>query len=380
MSPVAIEKPIPVAEPSLSGNEARYVADCVESGWISSIGPYIQRFETAFAAFSDTKEAVSCNSGTSALHLCLLALGVGPGDEVLLPTLTYVASANAVRYCGATPVFVDSDPLTMNIDPLEAEAKITARTVGVIAVHLYGQPADMRALTRTAERAGLWLLEDAAEAHGARLGGRVVGGLGTLGAFSFFGNKIITTGEGGMVTTDDPDLADLVRLYRGQGQDPGRRYWFPVVGHNYRMTNIQAAIGVAQLEQVDDQLAKRSRVESWYRAALHGSAELLDLPAIRTDAESVTWLFTVVLHDDVGVSRDQLAARLAAEGIETRPVFVPLHSLPPYSDGQPSFPHAERFARNGLSLPTSSVRSHAEVTYIAERVRSHLRTPVAGAV
>jgi perosamine synthetase len=376
--PVAVDQQIPVAEPALLGNEARYVADCVESGWVSSIGPYIERFERGFAAFADTSEAVACNSGTSALHLCLLALGVGPGDEVLLPTLTYVATANAVRYCGATPVFVDSDADTMTIDPSEAEARITPRTVGVIAVHLYGQPADMHSLTRLAARAGLWVIEDAAEAHGARHGGQVVGGIGTLGAFSFFGNKVITTGEGGMVTTDDPELADRVRLYRGQGQDPDRRYWFPVVGHNYRMTNVQAALGVAQLEQVGEQLQQRERVASWYREALRGRGELVRLPVVHTESEPVTWLFTVVLGDVV-VARDELAARLAADGIETRPVFVPLHLLPPHGDGREHFPHAERLARNGLSLPTSARRSRDEVIYVAERLLAHLGAPASTA-
>ncbi|MGB8511125.1 MAG: DegT/DnrJ/EryC1/StrS family aminotransferase, partial [Pyrinomonadaceae bacterium] len=223
---------IPVAAPVLAGREKEYVADCMESGWISSSGKYVELFEAAFAKFCGVRHAVACCNGTVALHLALVALGVAPNDEVIVPTLTFVATANAVTYCGARPVFVDSEPETWNLDPAQVEAKITSRTKGIIAVHLYGQPAEMDALRAVARRHGLFLLEDAAEAHGALYKGRPAGSLGDVAAFSFYGNKIIATGEGGMVTTDDDALAARVRLLRGQGMDTERRYWFPVVGYN----------------------------------------------------------------------------------------------------------------------------------------------------
>ncbi|HEX5576551.1 MAG TPA: DegT/DnrJ/EryC1/StrS aminotransferase family protein, partial [Gemmatimonadales bacterium] len=229
---------IPVAAPMLVGNEKAYVLDCLDSSWISSAGQYVSRFEAAFADFCGVKHAVACCNGTAALHVALSALGVGPGDEVIVPTLTFVATANAVIQCGARPVFVDSEPETWNIDPALIEAKITPRTKGIIVVHLYGHPAEMESIVSTARRHGLFVVEDAAEAHGAEHNGRRVGSLGDVGIFSFFGNKIITTGEGGMVTTSDDTLAARVRQLKAQGIDPNRRYWYPVIGYNYRMTNV----------------------------------------------------------------------------------------------------------------------------------------------
>ena len=259
---------IPVAAPALDGNEKAYVLDCLESTWISSTGKYLDRFEADFAEFCGVRHAVACSNGTTALHLALVALGVGPGDEVIVPTLTFVATANTVTYCGARPVFVDIDAETWYIDPAAIEAKITPRTKGIIAVHLFGHPADMKAIGTVASRHGLWVMEDAAQAHGAEIGGRRTGSLGDIATFSFFGNKIITTGEGGMVTTSDDDLAKRMRLLRTHGMDPDRRYWHPVIGYNYRMTNVTAAIGVAQLERVQWQLARRQELAGWYRDAL----------------------------------------------------------------------------------------------------------------
>lgn len=363
---------IPVAQPFLGGNETKYVNECLETAWVSSIGRYIEEFETAFAEYCGVRHAATCNNGTSALHLALLAVGVGPGDEVIVPTLTYVATANAVRYCGAEPVFADSDPETMNLDPADVESRITPRTRAIVAVHLYGHPADMGPLRDVARRHAVRMVEDAAEAHGAKYGGVRVGALGDIATFSFFGNKIITTGEGGMVTTNDADLDARVRLLRGQGMDPKRRYWFPIVGFNYRMTNVQAAIGVAQLEMIDTQLARRREVASWYDDELSGCGALLQLPASKPPSEPVAWLYTVVLRDDVTVERDVLSERLRADGIETRPVFYPMHTLPPYAQTPGAFPVAERLAARGLSLPTYAALTRADVAFVAERLRAHL--------
>jgi len=355
---------ISVAHPKLAGNEKKYVLDCLDTNWISSNGKYIAAFEEAFAKFCGVKHAVAANNGTTALHLALVALGLEPGDEVIIPTVTYIATANAVRYCGATPVLVDVCADTMNIDPAEIERKITPRTRGIIPVHLYGHPAEMETLALIAKRHGLWLLEDAAEAHGAEVGGRRVGALGDCATFSFFGNKIVTTGEGGMVTTNDDELAKRLRLYRGQGVDPERRYWFPVVGYNYRMTNIQAAIGLAQMETVDVALADRQALARLYHEALKPLSEALVLPAVRAGTHHVYWMYTVFLRKGGEAQRDAVMKALDADGIETRPVFYPMHVLPPYLESN-AYPVADEWAQRGINLPTHQFLTPADVGRIA---------------
>lgn len=364
---------IPVAAPTLMGNEKAYVVDCLESGWISSAGKYVEQFEHRFAEFCGVKHAVSCCNGTTALHLALLALGVQAGDEVIVPTLTFVATANAVTYCGARPVFVDSEPDTWNLDPALVEARITPQTRGIIAVHLYGYPAEMDTLRAIARRRGLFIIEDAAEAHGALYKGRRAGSLGDIAAFSFYGNKIISTGEGGMVVTNDDALAARVRLLRGQGMDPGRRYWFPIIGYNYRMMNIPAAIGLAQLEQADWHLQRRLEVAQTYRQLLQ-EAPFLRWQAEREWTKHVYWMFTVILGDGTPVGRDEAIAQLDRHGVETRPVFYPVHLLPPYREsarGQ-EYPVAENLARRGISLPTWAGLSFDDLTYVCECLRECL--------
>ena len=360
---------IPVSMPVLDGRESEYVAECLSSTWISSQGRFIEEFERKFASWCGTRYAVATNNGTTSLHLALVALGVGPGDEVIVPTLTYIASANAVTYCGATPVLVDVDPVTLTLDPDAVAAAVTPRTAAVMPVHLYGHPAEMDPLLALADRHGFAVVEDAAEAHGARYRGRRVGGLGTCAAFSFFGNKIITTGEGGMVTTDDADLARRLLQRRGQGQDFERRYWFPIVGFNYRMTNVAAAIGVAQLERVEEHLAARERVRGWYDDALSGVAGVA-APGRRDWADPVTWLYTVQVE---GVDRDDLIVRLDREGIETRPVFYPMHVLPPYLDTEGAYPVADRAAALGLSLPTHGALTEDDVRRVCSSLEACLR-------
>jgi perosamine synthetase len=368
------ERNIPVSAPVFAGNEKRYVADCMESSWISSCGEYVGRFESAFAEFCGARHAVSCCNGTAALHLALAALGVGPGDEVIVPTLTFVATANAVTYCGATPVFVDSDPETWALDATLIEARITPRTKGVIAVHLYGHPADMDAVSAVARRHNLFVIEDAAEAHGAEYRGRRVGSLADVSCFSFYGNKIIATGEGGMVATDDAGLARRVAQLRGQGYDPERRYWFPVVGYNYRMMNLPAAIGLAQLERADWHLGRRREVAAWYEALLGG------VPGIGWQGEQAwarhaRWLFTITLSDDLPIGRDEIMSCLERRGVETRPVFYPMHVLPPYREGAgvEDYPIAERLARRGLSLPTWAGLTRDDVEYVCAALTASLR-------
>jgi perosamine synthetase len=356
---------IPVAAPMLVGNEKAYVTDCLESTWISSSGQYVGRFESEFADFCGVKYAVACCNGTAALHLALSALGVGPGDEVIVPTLTFVATANAVVQCGARPVFVDSEAETWNMDPTLIAAKITPRTKGIVVVHLYGHPVDMDPIMSTARRHGLFVVEDAAEAHGAEYKQRKVGSIGDLGTFSFYGNKIITTGEGGMVTTNDSTLATKVRQLKGQGIDANRRYWFPIIGYNYRMTNVAAAIGLAQLEKSQWHIGRRLEVAGWYRDLLRA------VPGVTGQGEQqwakhAYWMFTVMLAEPVQLQRDDVISMLLQDGIETRPVFYPIHILPPYAHSSPgeSFPTAERIAERGISLPTWAGLNYDDVSYV----------------
>lgn len=358
---------IPVAFPALVGNEKKYVLDCLESTWISSNGKYIELFERKFADFCGVEYGLSCCNGTTALHLALLALDVGPGDEVIVPTLTFVATANAVTYCGARPVFVDSEPETLNIDPLKIEEKITNQTKGIIVVHLYGHPVDMDPVLEIAKRYDLFVIEDAAEAHGAEYKGQRVGSLGDIGTFSFYGNKIITTGEGGMVVTNDDALANKVCQLKGQGMDRNCRYWFPVIGYNYRMTNIQAAIGLAQLEKVGWHIQRRRDVARWYYEHLKNITGLI-LPIKKEWARNIYWMFNVVLDESIRLERDGIMETLNEHGIETRPLFYPMHTLPPYkalSKGE-TFPVADRIARQGISLPTWAGLTQGEVDFVCE--------------
>lgn len=364
-----MSKWIPVAAPALVGNERTYVLDCLDSTWISSSGKYIEHFEQGFADFCRVPYAASCCNGTVALHLALLALGVGPGDEVIVPTLTFVATANAVVYCGARPVFVDVESETWNLDPARIEERLSPRTKGIVAVHLYGHPADMDPIRAIARRHGLFVLEDAAEAHGAEYKGQRVGSIGDIGIFSFYGNKILTTGEGGMVVTRDEALAHRVRQLKGQGMDPKRRYWFPTMGYNYRMTNIQAAIGLAQLEKIDWHIERHRENARWYKELLAGHPLFTVQPEMPW-ATNAYWMNSIVLDPAFPLSRDQAMAELAKHGIETRPFFYPLHTLPMYLEAaiDGSFPVAESVAARGMNVPSSAMLSQEEISYVADRL------------
>ncbi len=361
---------IPVASPALIGREKEYVLDCLESTWISSNGKYIDFFERKFAEFCGTKYGVSCCNGTAALHLALLAFNVGPGDEIIVPTLTYVATANAVTYCGAKPIFVDSEPETWNIDPYKIEENITKNTKGIIVVHLYGHPVDMDPVLEIAHRHGLFIIEDAAEAHGAEYKGQRVGTIGDIGTFSFYGNKIITTGEGGMIVTDNEKLAKRIRLLRGQGMDPNKRYWFPIIGYNYRMTNIAAAIGLAQLENIDWHIKRRRENAKLYYKFL-GNDLRVSMQPEKEWAKNVYWMTSILLEDDCPLKRDEMLKRLYYVGIETRPVFYPIHMLPMYCDSNKGneFIVSERLSKNGLNLPSSSTLTHDDIIFICEKIR-----------
>jgi perosamine synthetase len=363
---------IPVAKPLLEGNEIKYVTECLETSWISSAGRFITEFEASFAKFCGVEHCIATNNGTTALHLALVAMGVGPGDEVIVPTLTYIASANAVSYCGATPVFADCDPRTMNIDPKSVAAKIGRKTKGILVVHLYGHPANMDPITDLAAQHGLFVLEDAAEAHGAEYKGRRVGSIGRCATFSFFGNKIVTTGEGGAVTTNDAALATKLRLHRGQGMDPARRYWFPVIGYNYRITNIQAALGLAQMERVDTALARRAQLAGWYDAALAPLANAVQRPHVEAWAKPSWWMYTVLLKGADAARRDSVMAAMDSAGIETRPVFYPMHIMPPYFEADGNYPVSDACAAAGINLPTHEGLTEVDVARIARALGAAL--------
>ncbi len=367
-------KRIPVASADLSGNENAYVSEAIRSTWISSTGKYLERFEADFASLCGSSSALGVCNGTVALHLALMALDIRPGDEVLVPSLTYIATANAVRYVGAEPVFVDVDPKTWCIDPARISDAITRRTRGIIAVHLMGHPADMDIINRIATTHGLWVVEDAAEAHLSRYKGRTVGGLAKIGTFSFFGNKIFTCGEGGAVTCSDPQLEVRMRMLRGQGMDPEKRYFFPITGYNYRMTNLAAALLCAQLERREEILARRKAIFARYRELLK------EIPGIGFQpvapwAEVALWLFAITVDPQVfGCSRDDLMACLAARGVETRPMFLPLHHMPPFREqarqrGE-DLPVTDRLGSEGIMLPTFNQLSDADLCYVVEAIAS----------
>lgn len=365
----------PVARPSLTELEEKYVLDAVRSGWVSSQGPYLERFEDEFAARCGARAALATSNGTVALHLVLAAAGIGPGDEVILPALTYVATANAVGYCGARPVFVDVDPDTWCIDVDQVRSAISPRTRAVIAVDLYGHPADYTDLRQTCAAQGLLLVGDAAESFGANLRGTPTGGLADATTFSFFGNKVITCGEGGCVTTFDDKLADRMRLLRSQGMDPQRRYYFPVVGFNYRLTNVAAALLCAQLERSTAIITRREQVISMYEKSFM-NVDILSPQPIAAEVKRAPWMASFLVGEPGDrTSRDRLAARLDQLGVETRPFFVPLHELPPYrvTPGV-TFPVTEELSRRGINLPTYDGLTDEDMAEIVDRVRIAVST------
>lgn len=355
---------IPVYQPSLNGNEKKYVNDCLESTWISSKGKYISLFENEFAKFINIKHASGVCNGTVALHLALITLGIRPGDEVIVPTLTYIASVNAISYTGATPVFVDSLKDTWQMDPEDVKRKITPKTKAIMVVHLYGHACDMDALVKIAKENELFIIEDCAEAFGTLYKDKHVGTFGDITTFSFFGNKTITTGEGGMLVTNDETLYKRAVHFKGQGLAMYREYWHDVIGYNYRMTNICAAIGLAQLEQANSFISRKKQIAQLYKK------NLKKLPIeIHEEAKGTAhsyWMFSILV--DKPENREPLRAFLAQASIETRPVFYPIHTMPIYSDKFLKHPVAENLGWRGINLPSFPALTDEQVNYICERI------------
>jgi perosamine synthetase len=363
---MSVHERIPIASPILNGNEKKYVNDCLDTAWISSAGKYVARFEEAFASFCGTKYALACANGTVSLHLSLAAIGIGQGDEVIVPTFTYIATANVVKYCGATPIFVDCDDHTWNIDPEKIENKITSRTKAIIPVHLYGLMCDMDPIMDIAERYHLYVIEDAAESHGAEYKGRKSGSFGHANSFSLFGNKIITTGEGGIITTDDSELYAKMKLLRGQGMSAEKRYWFTDIGFNYRMTNIAAAIGLSQLENIHWHLEKRNEIADIYHHFFYELDGAFQIQQFDEKYKHAYWMISILLNPDCKIERDDLMIKLDECGVETRPLFYPLHIMPPYYEGPGKYPVSEDVSARGLNLPSHGRLTERDIRYIVD--------------
>lgn len=350
---------IPVSEPLLDGNERRYVLDAIDTNWISSAGKYIQMFEESFAAYCGVKHGVACSNGTTALHLALVALNIGQGDEVIVPDFTLIASANMVILADAKPVFVDVDPQTYCIDANLIEEKITPNTKAIMPVHMYGHPCDMDAIQAIADRHNLAIIEDGAEAHGTEYKGRMVGSMGDCAAFSFYGNKNLTTGEGGMVVTDSDDLAERLRLLRNHAFEKPR-FVHRLLAFNYRLTNIQAAIGLAQVETAAAKIDRRREIAAMYTALLK------DVPGITVPyeaewAKSTFWMYGILIDAELfGMDKNEVVAKLSEAGIDTRDFFYPMHQQPVYQnstdprypDVSGSYPVSEDLYQRGFYLPS----------------------------
>jgi len=359
---------IPLYKPSLDGNEKKYVNECLDSTWISSKGDFIPRFENQFAEQVGSRYAASVCNGTVALHVALLALGIGVGDEVIVPTFTYVASVNSIAYTGARPVFVDSLETSWQMDPEDVRRKITARTRAIMAVHLYGFPCDMDRLTSIAAYHGLILIEDCAEAIGSYYREKHVGSFGNIATYSFYGNKTITTGEGGMVVTTDRSLYDRVVHLKGQGLAKQGHYWHNVTGYNYRMTNVCAAIGLAQLERLEALLSLKREVAESY------ASELANVPVTfhreMFGVRHSYWMCSILV--DEPHTRECLRRSLEKKDIETRPLFHPVHTMPMYADRGEVHTVAERLAPRGINLPSWPGLRRSQIRYICDVIRTTL--------
>lgn len=356
---------IPVNEPLLDGNEKKYLAECIDTGWISSEGPFVERFEKLFAERVGRRHGIAVANGSVALDAAVVALDIGPGDEVIMPAFTIISCAAAIVRTGATPVLVDSDPQTWNMDVSQIESRITPRTKAIMVVHIYGLPVDMAPLLMIADKHKLAIIEDAAEMHGQTYRGRACGSFGELSVFSFYPNKHITTGEGGMIVTDDDQLAERCRRLRNLCFQPGRRFVHEELGWNFRFTNLQAAVGLAQLERLDEFVSKKRAMGALYTRLLQQESRF-QLPLPRTEyADNIYWVYGIVLDESCGFDAEEAMRRLRERNIGTRPFFWPMHEQPVLLNGGlfagERYPVAERMARRGFYLPSGMALSREQV-------------------
>ena len=360
---------IPVYMPSLTGNEKKYVNECLDTSWISSKGKYNDLFAEKFAKYVGVSYGTTVANGTLAVHLALLALGIGPGDEVIVPSFTYIASANAVKYTGAEVIFVDSLESSWQLDPEDFERKITNRTKAVMPVHLYGHPCDMDPIMDIAKRYGLFVVEDCAEAIGTEYKGQKVGSFGDIAAFSFFGNKTITCGEGGMILTNSKNLFERAAKLKSQGLASYKEYWQDIVGYNYRMTNIAAAIGLAQLEQVESFIERKIEIAQLYKKELQGLPLRMHDPI--GDVKHTYWMVSIMCEHME--DRDKLREFLRHTGVETRPTFYPVHTMPMYSEKYQNLVIAEKIGLSGINLPSYPALTNEQIKYVCNCIKKYFK-------
>ncbi len=368
---------VPVNEPLLDGNEKRYLAECIDTGWISSEGPFVRRLEEEFAARVGRKHGIAVCNGSAALEAAVATLGLAPGDEVILPTFTIISCVTAILRAGASPVVVDSDPQTWNMRADQVAERITQRTKAIMSVHIYGLPVDMDPILALAQDHGLKIIEDSAEMHGASYRGRPCGSFGDISIFSFYPNKHITTGEGGMIVTDDDALAERCRSLRNLCFQPGKRFVHEELGSNWRMSNLQAAVGVAQLERLTEFIARKREMGRLYREYFRDVRGIQHQPYRTPFAENIYWVYGLVLHDDVAFDAAEAMRRLAVLKVQTRPFFWPMHEQPVLQrmglfKGE-SYPVAERLARRGFYVPSGVALTEAQIRTVVAAVREILQ-------
>jgi perosamine synthetase len=361
----------PVYMPELQGNEKIYVNDCLDSTWISSRGKYVSAFEEHFADYLGIEYATAVNNGTVAIHVALLALGIGPGDEVIVPTLTYIATVNPIRYVGATPVFAECEKVYWQIDTEDVKRKITPKTKAVIAIHLFGHPCQMNQLVEICKQNKLFLIEDCAESLGSTYKGTHTGTFGDIATFSFFGNKTITTGEGGMVVSKSKATIERVANLKNQGISSEIQYWHNCIGYNYRMTNICAAIGLAQLENIHPVIQQKTRVANTYKSLFQNSG--IQIQPQHPDAFHSYWMCSFLLPPNI--NRDEMRSYLERYGIESRPVFYPVHTMPMYSEYARglSFQQSDEISRRGITLPSYPTLNNDDLLFITNKVKDFIK-------
>ena len=367
---------VPVNEPDLNGNEKKYLLECIETGWISSEGPFVKQFEKDFSSRVGRTYGIAVVNGSAALEIAVRALRLSEGSEVIMPSFTIISCAAAIVRAGLTPVLVDSDPVTWNMDTEKIEEKITSRTKAIMVVHIYGLPTQMDRVLELAQKYGLKIIEDAAEMHGQNYNGKACGSFGDVSTFSFYPNKHVTTGEGGMLVTDDPDLADYCSSLRNLCFKPERRFVHDELGYNYRMTNLQAALGLAQLERLDEFVQKKRKIGRFYNEELSSIVEF-ELPPVETSyAENIYWVYGIVLADHVAFEADEMMRRLAKLNVGTRPFFWGMHEQPVFHrmglfSGE-RYPVTERISRRGFYLPSGLGLNEEQQRFVVEAVKKAL--------
>jgi len=358
-----------IAFPILGSEEKKNLSDCIETGWISSRGKYVEKFEKSFSGFCGVRYGVSVSNGTTALMLAFMALGIKPGEEIIIPDITFGATANAAMMLGIRPVLVDVDRENWNIDPEDLEKNISPKTKAIVIVHLYGLPCKMDKIKKIAKRYKLKIIEDAAEAHGAQFSGKKAGSFGDISCFSFYGNKIITTGEGGMCLTDDRKLYDRMEVIKNHGMKPGRKYWHEIVGSNFRMTNIQAAIGLAQMKKINKFIKKKIRIALWYKEEIKKQNLAVTFQKEGKKEKSVWWMFTVLVS--LGKNTEKIMDGLSKSEIDSRPILIPLSIMPAFRHLRKSknIKHSLDIGKRGITLPSNLLLGKKDIRFIVMKLK-----------